>query len=74
MKSLVTRCLLLPRVWEPRNPETVCSRIPTESPNTYWELTMTPEEAETYALDLLVDARRAKAARATRERWKSGRV
>lgn len=67
MKSSVSRCLLLPRVWEPRNPETVSSRVPTESQNVYFEITLTPEEAEAYALDLLVDARRAKAARASRE-------
>ncbi|PSJ55746.1 hypothetical protein [Pseudaminobacter soli (ex Li et al. 2025)] len=63
----MNRCLMLPRVWQPRDPETVCTRIQTEGPSVYFEITLTPEEAEAYALDLLVDARRAKGARASRE-------
>lgn len=69
MTGSAPRCLMLPRVWQPRDPETVCTRIPTEDQHTYLEMNMTPEEAEAYALDLLNDARRAKGARSSRE-WR----
>ncbi|PSJ60730.1 hypothetical protein C7I85_11850 [Mesorhizobium soli] len=62
----MNRCLMLPRVWQPRDPETVCTRIQTEGPSVYFEITLTPEEAEAHALDLLNDAQRAKQARASR--------
>lgn len=58
------RCLYFPRVVTPTStPDMVVTRIPTGSPDTYFEQTMTPQEAENYALDLLLDARRARACR-----------
>lgn len=61
------RCLLRPYTTMPRDPETVCVRTPTSSPESYFETVLTPEEAEDYALNLLIEARRAKAARSSRE-------
>lgn len=58
------RCLYFPRVVTPTaTPDMVVTRIPTGSPDTYFEQTMTPQEAENYALDMLLDARRARAYR-----------
>ena len=65
------RVLNLPRVWQPVDAETVCTRIAI-GPGEYREMTLTPEEAENYALDLLVDARRAKVRRAANQRLMKG--
>lgn len=62
----MNRCLLRPYTTMPRDPESVCIRTPTSSPNEYFETVLTPEEAEDYGLNLLIEARRAKAARASR--------
>lgn len=61
------RILLAPKVWMPRDPEMVEYRTPVGSPNEYFETVLTPEEAENHALELLIDARRAKQARACRQ-------
>ena len=55
------RSLMTPTVWQPEDPSTVCYRTPTESPNTYYETVLTPDEAEMFSFWLLVDAKRAKA-------------
>lgn len=61
------RCLHTPYVTQARDPETVCVRTPTASPREYFETVLTPEEAENLGLELLIEARRAKEARAHRE-------
>ncbi|RWK39225.1 hypothetical protein [Mesorhizobium sp.] len=53
------RCLYLPRVVMSQRPQMVVSKVPTESPDTFFETAMTPAEARRYATDLLIDADRA---------------
>ena len=54
------RVLTLPRVWMSPDPEKVCVRVP-DDPG-YFEIMLTPDEAENFIVDLMVDMRRAKAA------------
>lgn len=61
------RCLFVPYVTATERVESVVTRTPTSDPNEYFETEMTPEEAENYALDLLIAVRRAKHVRASRE-------
>lgn len=58
------RCLYLPRVVTPTaTPDMVVVKIPTDSPDTYFEQTMTPQEAFAHAMALIEDAKRASAYR-----------
>jgi hypothetical protein len=60
----VHRCLFLPRVVTPTaTPDMVVVRIPTDSPDTYFEQTMTPQEAFAHGMALIADAQRAAAYR-----------
>ena len=54
------RVLNLPRVWASPDPEMVCIHVPDEPG--YFEIMRTPDEAENFMVDLMVDMRRAKAA------------
>lgn len=63
------RCLHLPRVVMPRDPETVCAVTPTEDPGTYFETVMSYDEARRYGLELLMDAERAKHAAEANARY-----
>lgn len=68
------RCLYQPRIVTPTpTPEMVVVRVPTETPDTYFEMKMTPEEAADFALELLLDSRRAMTYRA-REEWLGKRI
>jgi hypothetical protein len=40
-------------------PHLVVSKVPTDSPDTFFETAMTPAEARRYAVDILNDADRA---------------
>jgi hypothetical protein len=40
-------------------PAAVVTKVPTDSPDTFFEMVMTPAEARRLALDLLIDADRA---------------
>jgi len=51
----------------------VVVRVPTETPDTYFEMKMTPEEAANFALELLLDSRRAVSYRA-QEEWLGKRI
>jgi hypothetical protein len=53
------RALYLPRVVMSPTPASVVSKVPTDSPDTFFETVMTPAEARRLALDLLIDADRA---------------
>lgn len=58
------RCLYLPRVVTPTaTPDMVVTKIPTDSPDTYFEQTLTPQEAFAHAMALFQDAQRAAAYR-----------
>lgn len=58
------RCLFLPRVTTPTaTPDMVVVRIPTDTPDTYFEQTMTPQEAFAHGMALIADAQRAAAYR-----------
>lgn len=61
------RCLFIPYVIATERVQSVVLRTPTSDPNEYFETELTPEEAENYALDMLIAVRRAKSARASRE-------
>lgn len=61
------RCLFVPYVIGSEKVESVVVRTPTSDPTEYFETELTPEEAENYALDLLIAVRRAKSVRASRE-------
>ncbi len=65
------RCLLVPYVTMPPDPETVVTRTPL-SETTYYETTMTPDEAEGFGFALQLDARRARQAAAANARVKRG--
>lgn len=62
------RCLYRPRVVMSEQPEMVVSKVPLDSPDTYFETVMEPDEAIEYATQLLNDAARAKRMRET-NRW-----
>ena len=62
------RCLYRPRVVMSEQPEMVVSKVPLDSPDTYFETVMDPDEAIEYATQLLNDAARAKRMRET-NRW-----
>jgi hypothetical protein len=61
------RALFLPRVVMSPMPAAVVSKVPTESPDTFFETVMTPAEARRYAMDLLIDADRAERHKETLE-------
>lgn len=42
-----------------QRPHMVVSKVPTDSPDTFFETAMTPAEARRYATDMLNDADRA---------------
>lgn len=63
------RCLYKPRVVTPTaTPEMVVLKVPTESPDTYFEIRLTPDEAFELVSDMMADIIRAKNYRA-REDW-----
>lgn len=53
------RALFLPRVTMSERPHMIVTKIPTDSPDTFFEQALTPAEARRYATDLLIDADRA---------------
>jgi hypothetical protein len=61
------RCLDVPYVSMGPDPTTVVTRLPTgpddRGQDTYLESTLTPDEAEGYGFALMLDARRARAAK-----------
>lgn len=62
------RCLYLPRVVMSEQPEMVVSKVPLDSPDSYFETVMEPDEAIEYGTQLINDAMRAKRMRET-NRW-----
>jgi hypothetical protein len=62
------RCLYKPRVMPSPDPGLVVVKVPTDSPESYFEMKLTPEEADDLGMSLLLDARRAKRHLET-ERW-----
>ncbi len=66
------RCLYRPRVAMSEQPEFVVSRVPLDSPDSYFETVLNPDEAIEYAMQLLNDASRAKRVRDT-NRWLAGK-
>lgn len=67
---IVHRVPMLPAVRISRNPENVCLRTAlaiSSNESTYYETTLSPDEAEALGLDLMLDARRARAMRASNE-------
>lgn len=61
------RCLYLPRVVMSEQPEFVVSKVPLDTPDTYFETVMEPDEAIEYAAQLINDALRAKRMRETNQ-------
>lgn len=61
------RCLYLPRVVMSEQPEFVVSKVPLDTPDTYFETVMEPDEAIEYAAQLVNDALRAKRMRETNQ-------
>jgi hypothetical protein len=59
MKSNPQRALYLPRVTMTTRPDMVVTKVPTDSPETFFESALTPAEARRLATDLLIDADRA---------------
>lgn len=53
------RALLKPFVWQPEDPTKVFVHIPVSGPHDYFEMVLTPEEARSFAIDLLNDSERA---------------
>lgn len=49
-----------PYLVQPRDPATVCVKTPVTGPEDFYETTLTPDEAELYGLELMLDAKRAR--------------
>lgn len=62
------RALFLPRVVMSERPHLVITKVPTDSPETFFESALTPAEARRLATDLLIDADRAERFSET-QRW-----
>lgn len=62
------RVLYKPRVVMSEQPEMVVSKVPLDSPDTFFETVLDPDEAVEYATQLLNDAARAKRMRET-NKW-----
>jgi hypothetical protein len=66
----VHRCLYLPRIHYTDMPELVVIKVPTDSPDTFFEIKLTPDEAFELVSDLMADIIRAKNYR-SREDWRA---
>lgn len=56
----MNRTLMKPFVWQPEDVETVACRVPISGPEEYFEMVLSPDEAEDFAFALWQDARRAR--------------
>jgi len=60
MGHVTHRILYLPKPCMSPDTKMVCVRIPLDDPNEYYEMMLTPDEAQNFGLELMIDACRAR--------------
>lgn len=60
MSKNTRRVLYLPKPCMSPDTKMVCIRLPLDNPNEYLETMLTPDEAQNFGLELMIDAARAR--------------